>query len=271
MTLIIETQNASFYDHYDGSVDLTVHGGKTPYIYYWSNGATTQDINGICQGSYMVTVTDADGMEESETAIVDFNNTIFDSGTEGRLMDIDGNIYAIVKIGDQWWMAENLKVENDADNNPIVFNDYEGDSLLVAEYGYLYTWTTIMKGTEIDGTKGIAPDGWHIPSQAEWEILIAEIGGSTHGGKLKETGFVHWVSPNTGATNETGFTALPGGGILHGEEDISMIGNAGIFFSSSVASGLGEYIFRLSAHDSEIVSSALTYSDDSFSLRCIMD
>src|SRR5690606_15049986 len=84
-------------------------------------------------------------------------------------------------------------------------------------YGVLYNWTAVMAGSASStanpsGVQGVCPTGWHLPSDAEWTELSDSLGGSSvAGGKLKETGTTHWFSPNTGATNETGFTALPGG------------------------------------------------------------
>jgi len=112
----------------------------------------------------------------------------------------DGKVYKTVKIGDQIWMAENLNYKISSfswvyDNNPSN----------AAIYGRLYNWET---------AKGVCPpfNGWHLPSNAEWSKLTEYLGGEDiAGGKLKEEGTAHWKSPNKGATNETGFSAVPGG------------------------------------------------------------
>lgn len=95
----------------------------------------------------------------------------------GTLKDIDGNIYKTIKIGNQWWMAENLKVTRDPGGNPITSYFYEDDSLQFGKYGRLYTWQTAMKNSEEENAQGIAPDGWHIPSLADWEELVRYLGG----------------------------------------------------------------------------------------------
>lgn len=139
--------------------------------------------------------------------------------------DIDGNVYKTVTIGTQTWMAENLKTTNFCDGNtiPYVNNNsawlsrdsaaiitpayywYDNDSTWKDEYGALYNGYTILNGK-------LCPAGWHVPSDAEWSILTDYLGGEgVAGGKLKEKGHSHWLKPNTGATNETGFNALPGG------------------------------------------------------------
>jgi len=139
----------------------------------------------------------------------------------GTVTDIEGNFYKTVKIGSQWWMAENLKTTryNDSTTIPLVTDSatwfnlntpgycwYNNDSSVYKDtYGALYNWYTVNTGK-------LAPIGWHIPTNDEWTILINYLGGKdVAGGKMKETGTVHWESPNIEATNESGFTALPGG------------------------------------------------------------
>ena len=144
----------------------------------------------------------------------------------------DNNHYNVVKIGNQIWMAENLKYlpsvvgpGTGSQTTPHYYvYGYNGTNVTDAKatanyntYGVLYNWPAAMNGaasstTNPSGVQGVCPDGWHVPSDAEWTELTDYLGGTSDaGGKLKETGTTHWASPNTGATNETGFTALPGG------------------------------------------------------------
>src|SRR5690554_6700140 len=134
----------------------------------------------------------------------------------------DNQTYRIVTIGSQTWMAENLKYlpsvvgpETGSQTTPHYYvYGYNGTNVTDAKatanyntYGVLYNWPAEMNA---------CPDGWHLPSDAEWTELTDYLGGeSVAGGKLKETGTTHWASPNTGATNETGFTALPEIGRAH--------------------------------------------------------
>ena len=137
------------------------------------------------------------------------------------MSDIDGNAYHTVTIGTQVWMVENLRTTkyNDGTSIPLVTDAaawstlttpaycwYNNDeATFKSTYGALYNWYAVNTGK-------LCPTGWHVPSDAEWATLITYLGDTTKaGGKLKETGTTHWVSPNTGATNSTGFTALPGG------------------------------------------------------------
>jgi uncharacterized protein (TIGR02145 family) len=141
--------------------------------------------------------------------------------TVGKIKDVDGNWYKTVKIGEQWWMAENLKTIRYLNHDLIeTTNPPELDISLestpkyqwavnanennVATYGRLYTWYVVTD------SRKICPRGWHVPAETDWNTLTNYL-GVDGGGKLKEAGFTHWIYPNTGATNETGFTALPNG------------------------------------------------------------
>jgi len=133
--------------------------------------------------------------------------------------DADGNNYPIVQIGTQLWMAENLKtakyrngdiIQNISDGWTVLstgaycnYNNNQSNSVL---YGKLYNWYAI------NDSRNIAPVGWHVPSTSEWNILSNYLGGaSVSGGKLKSKCTTLWNSPNTGGTNESGFSSLPGG------------------------------------------------------------
>jgi uncharacterized protein (TIGR02145 family) len=151
------------------------------------------------------------------------DNTVQPDIKHSTVTDGDGNIYGTVIIGTQVWLTENLKTTKYRNGDLIAtttpaeldINEevapkyqwaYEGDEDNVSIYGRLYTWYAITD------TRHICPAGWHVPSDAEWLTLENYLGGYTlAGGKLKETGTTHWITPNDVATNETGFTALPGG------------------------------------------------------------
>jgi uncharacterized protein (TIGR02145 family) len=142
---------------------------------------------------------------------------------QDTVTDIDGNVYRTVTIGTQVWMAENLRTtrfrNGDAipTTNPAVLDIsgernakyqwvFEDDPDNLAVYGRLYTWHAVTD------SRTIAPVGWHVPTDAEWKTLTDFLGGDgVAGGKMKEAGTAYWRSPNTGATNESGFAGLPGG------------------------------------------------------------
>ena len=130
-----------------------------------------------------------------------------------------GQVYNTVQIGTQCWMKENLNIgtridgSQDQTNNGIIEKYcYNDDDNNCTTYGGLYQWHEIMQYVTTEGTQGICPSGWHMPTNTEWVTLTNYLGGeSVAGGKMKEAGYSHWLSPNTGATNQTGFTALPSG------------------------------------------------------------
>lgn len=151
----------------------------------------------------------------------DDNSVTNPSSQQNTVTDIDGNIYHTVKIGTQTWTVENLKVTKyrngeaipnitDVDqwrsNRSGAYCSYDNSVGNSAAYGYLYNYYVVTN------SKNIAPSGWHVPSDIEWMTLISTLGSeSIVGGNLKEAGTSHWSSPNTGADNSSGFTALPGG------------------------------------------------------------
>jgi uncharacterized protein (TIGR02145 family) len=152
----------------------------------------------------------------------------------GKVTDIDGNVYKTKKIGNQWWMAKNLKVTHFSDGTEIELVEstlqwinldltqsaycyFANSSSNGDEYGALYNWSAAMNGAintndNSSNIQGVCPVGWHIPRASEWEELFNYLGGKDNAGlKLKEVGTEHWSEPNLLATNESGFTALPGG------------------------------------------------------------
>lgn len=132
----------------------------------------------------------------------------------GTVTDYDGNIYETVTIGTQTWMKENLRSLHYADGSAIeeayAYDDNESN---VISYGRLYTWFDVMNSSKSpNGTQGICPDGWHVPTLEEAETLEDYLGGNMiAGGKMKETGLTYWLDPNEGATNESGFSARGSG------------------------------------------------------------
>ena len=189
-----------------GGTNYTIVGTSqllsVPYALYAGNGISNSVLDGL------------------KLQIKGLEDNLIASGTY-KLIDIEGNQYKVVKIGNQVWMAENLKVTHYNDGTSIPYfgqysydnqHSYDGygwynndPSTYKNTYGALYNFPAV-------GTHKLCPTGWQVPSESEWDTLITFLGGDlVAGGKLKETGTTHWNTPNTGAINETGFTALPGG------------------------------------------------------------
>ena len=135
------------------------------------------------------------------------------------MITYEGKHYKTVQIDAQCWMKENLNIgtringnQQQTDNGIIEKYCYDNDESNCDVYGGMYQWDETMQYVVTPGVQGICPTDWHIPTDSEWITLAASLGGaSIAGGRMKETGTVHWASPNTGATNSSGFTALPGG------------------------------------------------------------
>jgi uncharacterized protein (TIGR02145 family) len=201
------------------------------------------------------------------------NQVSFNTGqntTIPTISDIEGNVYHIVTIGTQVWMAENLKTTRYSNGTsiPLVTDNsawgnlttpgycwYNNDEATYKNtYGALYNWYTINTGN-------LCPTGWHVPTDAEWTTLTTYLGGeSVAGGKLKETGTAHWTSPNIGATNESGFTALPGGDRIY-DGTFYTIGSYGWWWSEGDARRLRDgNVFRSNSD-----------KRDGFSVRCLRD
>ncbi len=192
--------------------------------------------------------------------------------------DADGNVYNTINIGTQQWTKENLKTTKFNDGSPIplvtdgiAWNNittpaycwYNNDQATFGNtYGALYSWFTVNTGN-------LCPTGWHVPSDSEWTVLNDYLGGSTvAGGKLKATTL--WNAPNTGATNESGFTALPGGyrggnGVYEAE------GNMGMFWSASGTGFPFDSWLRGLNFDNANFDRGTLAKFHGFSIRCLND
>ena len=185
---------------------------------------------------------------KSCTVIINVENIIQNptTGYGPNITDIDGNTYKTVYIGTQQWMAENLKVTkyNDGTAIPNVTDNtqwsnlttgarcyYNNDAANNAKYGKLYNWYAVSPTT--NNNKNVCPAGWHVPTDAEWTVLIDYLGGeNVAGGKMKEVGTTNWISPNTDATNTSLFTGLPGG-FRFRDGSYNYIRNYGLWWSSA--------------------------------------
>ena len=209
---------------------------------------------------------------------------------EGFTDSRDGSHYKVVKIGNQVWMAENLKYlpsvvgpgTGSGTASYYYVYGYNGTNVANAKatvnyqtYGVLYNWPAAMNGQASSSAnpsrvQGVCPTGWHLPSDAEWTQLTDYLGGlSVAGDKLKEAGTAHWNSPNTGATNETGFTALPGGhrGIVG---SFNYIGSSGNWWSATERDT--DYAWsRDMDYSNSFVRWYNVSKGNGFSVRCVRD
>jgi uncharacterized protein (TIGR02145 family)/uncharacterized repeat protein (TIGR02059 family) len=194
------------------SYGSTVTAGQSPLTGSGST-AVSAIVNGLTSGqTYHFRVKASSSGGQTNGSDITFTTTIKDN---------DANVYTAVTIGTQVWMIENLKTTKYNDGTSInnvtdstawaalttpAYCWYNNDAATYkATYGALYNWYAVNTGK-------LCPAGWHVPSDAEWTILTDYLGGeSVAGGKMKESGTAHWWDPNISATNESGFTGLPGG------------------------------------------------------------
>ena len=222
---------------------------------------------------------------------------------ENRLIDVDGNIYRTVKIGEQTWMAENLKVTKFSDGTPIPhvpakadwfellredlgYCWYENYRALGYEFGALYSWPAASRdlyGSDINPSdiQGVCPDGWHLPSDSEWDELELYLGmdpkeldkqdwrGTDEGGKLKRAGTRDWVSPNTGATGETGFNAQPSG-FRHGSAEFIGMGSTTRYWTAT-KNGYSYAWYRQLDYDNSAIGRDFQGVYRGHSVRCVKD
>jgi uncharacterized protein (TIGR02145 family) len=193
--------------------------------------------------------------------------------------DFDGNVYNTLTIGTQVWMDENLKVTHYRNGDAIpnvtdntvwsglttgAYSDYDNSPGNSTTYGLLYN------GYAVVDSRKLCPTGWHVPTVEEWDVLVNYLGGeSAAGGKLKETDIIHWQSPNTGATNESGFTTLPSG---YRESDGTFAG-LGYYTDLWSSSGVNidELYRRLITYDDVYVNNNGVPEVYGFSVRCLKD
>lgn len=187
-----------------------------------------------------------------------------------EMVDIDGNVYNTVVIGEQTWMQSNLKVLHYPDGSAISeVWAYDDNEEFVATYGRLYSWNGAMHYSTEEGAQGACPDGWHIPTDTEWDQLATFLGGtSVAGGKMKEAGTDHWNPPNSGATNESGFTALPAG--EYDDVHYWLLHEYAVMWSSTQTSSTF-CRYRYLAYDDAILHSYNYFKDFRYSVRCIQN
>ncbi len=195
-----------------GAVSVNASGGTPPYSYKWSTGATTPSVEGLFAGQYSVVVSDSGDpfMTETEGEVV-INQPEFVCGQDS-IMDIDGHLYPTVVIGDQCWMAENLRTQHRPDSPypdlvPIEGRFCQG-LFCEQEEGAHYTWYAAMNGAEAATSpdqhiQGVCPEGWHIPTRDEYAELEQWLAVPGNGGEGTFAG-----AKMKGAESSSGFNAL---------------------------------------------------------------
>lgn len=216
-----------------------------------------------------------------------FNNSLI----YGTLKDIEDNIYKTIHIGNQEWMAENLRSTrlNDGSLIPLVEDDESWSKLLTPGYcwfqnnegyfrnmyGAYYNWYTVNTGI-------ICPTGWHVPSEDDWKLLKMSLGmsedqatqyfgsaGTVEGSKMKESGTVNWVTESIEANNESGFTAIPGGFRSVGPSEYLWEGVSASWWSSTSREVSVAWTHGVSFDESRISRSDMAIKSDGMNIRCL--
>lgn len=256
-----------------------------------SNGGSTITATGVCWNTTPSPV--ISGSKTSDGTSVAFSSTL--SGLIGNTTyfvrayatNVSGTGYGneisfttlpdAIKIGSQTWMDNNLNVTHYLNGDPIVnvidgaqwlnltkgaYCDYDNTSSNSTTYGHLYNWYAVTD------SRNICPIGWHVATVNDWQVLTNYLGGlAVAGGKMKETGIVHWHDPNVGATNESGFTALPGG---HRYSDAAFF-NVGInaYWWTSTEASATNANYRLVSQNGPGMAVSDFPKVGGFSVRCV--
>ena len=210
----------------------------------------------------------------------------------GNVTDIEGNVYRTIRIGNQWWMAENLITtfyqngdtitdgssvgDYSIESEPKYWFSYDDDLAEVDTFGRLYTWYVVTD------SRNVCPQGWRVPSDSAWNVLQISLGMSAEdtnlicddnnfiGGILKDIGTLLWQTPNTGATNGYGFTALPAGYRRRFDKDFEYKGEYACFWSSSAMNAENAW-YRHLFHNKASICRTANLKNYGFSIRCIKD
>lgn len=240
--------------------------------YYWSS---TEYSNNAAWLQYFGVGNTTNGLKSNAT----YRVRAVRKFATNNVNDVSGNVYDTINIGSQVWLKQNLKTTKYRNGDAIpnvtgntiwsglttgAYCDYANTPSNSTSYGRLYNWYTV------NDSRKICPTGYHVPTDAEWTTLETYLGGSSAaGGKLKEIGLSHWLSPNTGATNSTGFTALPGG-YRDFDGTYSVIGSDGLWWSSTENSSTSVWYRSIDFNYSTLFKYDY-YKIVGFSVRCLKD
>ena len=196
----------------------------------------------------------------------------------GTVTDIDGNVYEVVQIGEQLWMKENLKVTHYRNGDEISnvdsdceggcsgsYGNYDNNPENSIIYGRPYNWHSATD------SRGLCMEGYHVATPNDWTRLFTHLGGrSEAGGKLKQTSYNHWNSPNTGASNSSQFKALGGGQIEHSNQSFVLLHQNAMYWTDYAYAAEEAHMEQL-YYNSTQSASYFRNKLNGYSIRCIQD
>lgn len=251
----------------DTEVSATISGLSSETKYHYR--VKLESLMGTTRGKDITFVTTLSGE-------VLFNTNI----KYGSMTDREGNIYRTLQIGGQTWMAENLRSTkyNNGKSITLVTDNAKWAALTTPAYSWYnndpetYSYKKVygaLYNSYVVETGNLCPAGWHVPSVEEWNTLIVYLGGPGAGGKLKEMGILHWQMPNSGATNESGFTALPGGQ-RGGDGSFGLINASGNWWCSYETLTDRKW-HQTITFDAPYINSSIYPDNYGYSVRCLKD
>lgn len=271
------------------TVSFTDQSMNNPVSWQWDfgDGGYSTDQHPVHSYSYVRTYTVWLTVKNKAGSDIEIKNGLIKvTGATGTLTDIDGNVYPTIEIGTQTWMAKNLEVTHYRNGDVIqkvegceewdhigtgAYCWYDNSISWGSYYGALYNWYTV------DDSRELCPAGWHTPSYAEWNILINYLGGQNiAGGRMKSTrkepdAHPRWDIPNIGASNESGFSGLPGGSRSNFIGDFEGIDKYACFWSSTIDSISKEVRYCGLNHDNNSIFISRSYKSYGRSVRCLKD
>ncbi len=271
---VIQPDSYSVFSLNPTSVSTYIYGLTNGTVYHYRVRA--ENVLGMSYGNDETFKTN-----QTAASPVIFNPDL----TYGSVSDVDGNTYKTITIGTQTWMAENLKTTR-FNNGTVIsrMTDRQTFFLDIPKYGWynndmgtfrdvygaLYNWYAV--DPDIRDVKNVCPVGWHVPGETEWNLLANYLGGKSSAAlKLKETTATHWASPNTDATNETGFAALPGGCDNDGYGEFLNYGSRGFWWSSTISNGSSFPYYLGMFSDSGGLNKNTQDKHAGLSVRCVKD
>ncbi|MEM6377059.1 MAG: FISUMP domain-containing protein [Bacteroidota bacterium] len=249
----------------DGAVDLAVSGGTAPYTYLWNNGEDSEDLEKLSTGVYEVTVTDSGDPAITTIGSVLVIEPEFVCGRDS-IVDVNGNKYSTIKIGDQCWIAENLRTTHlPKDPTQAIDGHFCLGNNCANENGAHYTWNAMMNGAEsTDGTnetvQGICPCDWHIPTKKEWTTLNSYLSVDGNGGSGRNV-------PNKlrGTDSSSGFNA-----VLAGNFGYDLFNGELAAFWTATEESEEEATYRI-LNNFPLLGQGKTDKRNGLSVRCVKD